>query len=67
MESFITKLHLTLVFQNTEDIFIEYDYLTIRCKKKTQPARPDRNPELKQITTKDRQLLGTYFKMSREK
>lgn len=34
MESFITKLHLTLVFQNTEDIFIEYDYLTIRCKKK---------------------------------
>lgn len=34
MESVITKLHLTLVFQNTEDIFIEYDYLTIRCKKK---------------------------------
>lgn len=39
MESFITKLHLTLIFQNTEDIFIEYDYLTIRCKKK--PNQPD--------------------------
>lgn len=41
MESFITKLHLTLVFQNTEDIFIEYDYLTIRCKKK---RKKERNP-----------------------
>lgn len=40
MESFITKLHLTLVFQNTEDIFIEYDYLTIRCKKKKKERNP---------------------------
>lgn len=39
MESFITKLHLTLVFQNTEDIFIEYDYLTIRCKKKKKKRK----------------------------